>query len=301
VTAADDAAARDIRPFAFGQVATTPALRLAGIERLGERIARALRVAVEPMARTRTQVSADSIGPVPFSAWLAELPEFTSLSHYRVGAIKGGVLVAVEPALVTRLVDAFYGGSGKPGRAQAREFTPTEQRLLARLTAAASDALVAAWEDVVALDPALIAHETNPAFLSFLRGDEQVVLQSFSVTPGAGAPAAVTVVYPAAGIRPFEPQLAAKVPGGGGEPDTEWQGRLARALDSVRLPVRTVLARPEMRMSELLGLKPGDVIPVNLPPRAPLIVGDRRIGVGTLGDHDGKAALMLEQVFGRGQ
>lgn len=289
----------DPQPFSFGQVAATSSMRLAGIERLGERVARALRIAVEPIARTKTQVSATSRGPVPYQVWLRDQPEFSSLTHLRMLPLKGGVLLGIEPAFVTRLVDSFYGGSGKTAKDKAREFTPTEDRLLGRLIDATSEALVAAWSDVVTLEPALIAKETNPGFISFARTDEPVVVQSFMLTPGAAQPSTLTLVYLAQGLRPFEPQLAAKVPGGGGESDPEWRARLSHALQDIRLPVRTVLARPEMMMSELMALKPGDVIPVTLPPRAPLIVADQHLALGTLGDREGKAALMIDQMFGR--
>lgn len=293
------AGAPEARRFAFGQIAASSSMRLAGIERLGERLARALRLAVEPIARAKVQVSADAIGPVAFSSWLHDLGEFTSLTHYRLHPLKGGALVAIEPAFVTRLVDSFYGGSGRLLKDKAREFTPTEDRLLGRLLEAVSQALVSAWSDVAELEPALLARETNPSFISFARGDEQVVVQSFAVTPGAGVASSITLVYLAQGLRPFEPQLAAKVPGGAGEGDAEWRARLASALQEVRLPVRTVLARPEMRLSELMALKPGDVIPVTLPPRAPLIVADQRLALGTLGDREGKAALMIEEILRR--
>ena len=292
------AAMPEVVPFRFGAAPAQPAMRLAGIDRLGERICRQLRAAIEPMARVKTQVAAAPIRALSFEEWRGGLPGFASITQYRLLPLKGGALVALEPAFVTRLVDAFYGGSGKPAKDRPREFTPTEDRLLARLTAAVADALVAAWADVAALEPALVGHETNPSYVSFVRGGEQVVVQPFTVTPGAAPSATISIVYTAAGLRPFEPQLAARVPGEVGEADPEWRARLAAALENVRLPVRSVLARPEMTMSQLMDLKPGDVIPVTLPPRAPLIVADCRLAIGTLGDRDGKAALMVEQVFG---
>ena len=300
VTLADDLAGAlpEVKPYRFGQASAQPTMRLAGIDRLGERIARHLRAAIEPIARAKTQVAAEPIRALSFEAWRAELPDVTSISQLRLLPLKGGALVATDPAFVTRLVDAFYGGVGRPAKDRPREFTPIEDRLRGRLTAAVSDALAAAWADVAELQPTLLGHETNPGFVSFVRGGEQVVVQSFMVTPGPSQTAAISIVYTAAGLRPFEPQLAAKVPGEVGEADPEWSARLAKALEQVRLPVRSVLARPEMTMSQLLDLKPGDVIPVTLPPRAPLIVADCRLALGTLGDRDGKAALMVEQVFG---
>ncbi|MDB5663454.1 MAG: flagellar motor switch protein FliM [Sphingomonas bacterium] len=294
----DDPADDGVRLFAMGQVSLRPAARVAGIERMGERLSRHLRAAIEPIARVKTQVGAEPIRSARFEAWLNELPAFTSLSHYRVPPLKSGVLVMVEPDFVTRMVDAYYGGIGKPSKHRAREFTPTEDRLLARLTEAVVGALVSGWSEVAALEPILAARETNAAFASFVRRDETIVVQSFTVNPGTGKPTSLSIVYAAAALRPFEALFAAKVHGGDGDADPDWRRRLAGALENVRLPVRSVLARPEMTMSQLMQLKPGDVIPIVMPAKAPLIVADRRIASGTIGEREGKAALMIEEVFG---
>jgi flagellar motor switch protein FliM len=38
------------------------------------------------------------------------------------------------------------------------------------------------------------------------------------------------------------------------------------------------------------------VIPVSLPAHVPLIVEGRRFAIGTIGEHDGRAALKIEKV-----
>ncbi len=114
-----------VRRFALGAEVPRPATRLAGLERMGERLSRHLRDAIEPIARGKTQVAADPIRPIRFEAWLAELPAFTSLSHFRMPPLKHGVLIAIDPEFVTRMVDAYYGGAGKPSRHRGLEFTPT--------------------------------------------------------------------------------------------------------------------------------------------------------------------------------
>jgi flagellar motor switch protein FliM len=43
-------------------------------------------------------------------------------------------------------------------------------------------------------------------------------------------------------------------------------------------------------------LKPGDVIPITLSPTAPLIVGQKVLARGSIGEQEGRAALMVEQV-----
>ena len=165
-------------------------------------------------------------------------------------------------------------------------------------TDAVAGALKEGWSDVAQFDPVLAGRETITALASFVRRDEHVVVQPFSIVRVGGKPTTVAIVYSAAGLRQFEQLFAAKVHGGEGEADPEWRRRLAGALENVRLPVRSVLARPEMTMSQLMQLKPGDVIPITLPAKAPLIVADRRLAFGTIGEREGKAALMVEQVVG---
>jgi flagellar motor switch protein FliM len=64
----------------------------------------------------------------------------------------------------------------------------------------------------------------------------------------------------------------------------------------VRLPARTVLARPNLTLAELMALQPGDVIPVHISRSLPLIVGDRIFAHGTIGEQDGRAAFMIEKL-----
>lgn len=289
---------REVRPFSLGEEALHPSARMAGLERIGERMARQLRAIVEPYARIRTEVVAAAIETVRFDAWKAELPSFTSLSLFRLRPMKGGLLIAIEPDFVARLVDSFYGGSGKIGKPRSREFTPTEDRLLARLADGVVEKLVETWGEVVALTPSLAGRETNAAYASLVRPDEAVVVQRFAITPAGGASATMSLVHPLAALRPYEAQLAAKVHDEAGPADAEWRERMAGALENVRLPVRSVLARPELSVAQLMELKVGDVIPITLAPKAPLIVASRKLAHGTIGERDGRAALMIEQVGG---
>jgi len=292
-----DAAGREVRPFALGQEALRPPTRLAGLERIGERLARRLRSVIEPFTRAKPTIIPEVIETIRFDAWRDELPDFTSLSLYRMRPLKGGMLMAIEPDYVTRLVDAFYGGSGMaPPMARHTEFTPAEERLLGRLTDAIVDSLVEVWAEVLPLTPALAGRETNASYASLVRGDELVVVQRFGIIAGMLPRTSIALVYPLAALRPYEAQLSAKVHAEPGVGDGEFRERMAKALANVRLPVRTVLARPTLSVDELMNLKPGDVIPITLPPRVPLLVANRRLAEGTIGEQEGRAALRIEEI-----
>jgi flagellar motor switch protein FliM len=286
----------ETQPFQFGRESARPAPRLAGMERMGERFARRLRTVVEPMARTKAQVNAETAEVLRFDDWRADLPDFTSLSLYRLRPLKGNMLIAIEPGFISALVDAFYGGTGTPLPHKGFELSAGEERLLGRLTEALIEILVDVWAEIAPLAPVLASRETNAAYASLVRPEEMVVIQRFTVSPGAMKPGTISILYPLATLRPIEAQLAVKVHDDHGPVDGEWRSRLAAALEQVRLPVRSVLARPEISVAQLMALKPGDVIPITLSPTAPLIVGQKVLARGSIGEQEGRAALMVEQV-----
>jgi len=289
----------EVQPFALGSEALRPGARLAGLDRIGERLARRLRDVLEPFVRVKPKVEAEASLTSRFETWRDALPEFTSLSLYRLRPMKGGMLIAIAPEYVTRLVDAFYGGTGAGAsfaNARKREFTPAEERLLARLTDAITGAVVEIWSEIVPLEPSLASRETNSGYASLVRGDEAVVVQRFSIAGGGPGATTIDLVFPLSAMRAHEQQLHAKIHAEAGPVDSEFRYRMARALENVSFPVRSVIARPTLSVQELMALKVGDVIPITLSPRVPLIVGNRRLAEGTIGEQEGRAAFQIETI-----
>lgn len=288
--------AAEAQPFVFGQDGPRPAERLSGLERMGEKVARALRPAIEPIARARVSVTCGPLELRTFQEWQDEQPDFSALTLYRLRPLKGGMLVQIDANFIASLVEIFYGGTpGTNVNRKPGDFTASEELLLNRLLDKISTILASHWNDVTPVELAFGARETNVAHIPFLRGDEMVVVQKFTVAAGI-APTVIPVVYPLSMLRPIEEKLEARVHDEDLAANQDWRWRLGQALSQVSLPVRSVLARPEISVAELLALKPGDVIPINLQPRTPLLAGSRRIADGVIGEQDGRAALMIEKV-----
>lgn len=291
-----EAPAEGVQPFALGREDVHPAAGLSGLERIGERFAKRVRAVIEPLTQAKTQVTANPLESQRFESWQARLPDFLSLSFYRLRPLKGGMLLVIEPDFIARLVDIFYGGTGEVRPNRAKEFTPSEERLAARLADGIVERLVEAWAEVATLAPALAARETNAGYANLFRPDEMLVVQRFTITPVQGKPTAISIAYPLAALRAVDSQLTAKVHDDQGPADAAWRSRMAYALEQVHLPVRSVLARSELSLAQIMNLKPGDVIPVSLPPKVPLLVASKRVAMGTIGEKNGHAALMVEHI-----
>jgi len=288
--------ARLVEPFTFGLRGDRPVAKLAHLGRMNERIARRLRDVVEPIAQTRAKVDASPLETRRFDEWQRNQPEYMSLSLFRVRPAKGVMMISMEPAFVTNMVDAFYGGSGNGLAPKSGEFTPSEQRLQKRLASAIAELLTKSWAEAYPLAFEFATHETNADFANMVRPDEAVVVQSFTVKPGLSRSSRIEILYPLALLQPIESEIAARAqPGADGE-DIDWKNRLLGALDNISLPVRSVLARPELTVAQLLALKPGDVIPITLSQTVPLLVADHRFAEGTIGEQEGRAAMMIENL-----
>ena len=285
------------KPYQFGRAAQSSPALLNAIDRLGDRLARRLRVIVEPLCGVRPVVTVKPVERIAFSAWDAAVPVFASLSLYRLHPIKGVTTLRIDAPLISTLVDRFYGGNGGAPDTLKREFTPTENRLVERLSGQVMTALLESWADLLPLNAGLIGRETIVSQAEIASAEAMLVVQGFEINIGGKDNWTIEIVYPLDGLSAVE--LAGASHPGGDEAraaDPLWQAMLAGRVEEVRLPARTVLARPNLKMSELVALKPGDVINIHIARHLPLLIGDRVFAHGTIGEQDGRAAFMIEKL-----
>ena len=286
----------DAQPYAFGRGETQAPVMLSGLDRLGEKLGRRLQAILEPIAGGKPMVATASVEVVDFGAWAEKVPHFSSIGVYRMVPLKGNVLLRMDAPMISMLVDCFYGGTGTRIVAARGEFTATETRLIDRLSEALIARLVECWADTLALEPTLLMRETGIGFGAGAASSDQMVVQRFSVSLARDENWPVDIVFPLAALRAVDALTGSKVHDDGHADDPVWQARLERQMRDIRLPARTVLARPSLSLAEVMQLQPGDIIPVQIARSLPLIVGDRVVAHGSIGDQDGRAAFMIEKL-----
>lgn len=286
----------DVQPYKFGASEPQAPVSLAGMDRLGERMARQIRAMIEPVVGLKPNVVTQPAEMVNYDLWSAMAPNFCSLSTYRLHPLKGMVLVKLEAEMISAVVERFYGGSGTRRGRERSEFARAEERVLAKLADDIMKALVNAWSDLLPMETALIAREHDPQALVFADASDQLLSQSFTVDFGQANSWTIELMFPLAALRQLEPLLTTNSADEVKHKDPLWQARIARQMGEIRLPAKTVLARPSLTLSELLNLKNGDVIPVNIARHLPLIIGNRVLAQGTLGEQNGRAAFMIEKL-----
>ena len=286
----------DVQTYAFGRGESQTPQMLSGLDRLGEKLGRRLRALIEPISGARPHVVALDAQLLDFAAWSSGVPGFSSIGVYRVAPLKGQMLLRMDATMISTLVDCFYGGLGNRPLPARGEFTPTEDRLISRISDGLIARMVESWSDILAIEPGLILRETGIGFASAAQPGEPMVLQRFMLSIARDQEWPIDLLFPLSSLRAVEPLMGTKAAVDEERVDPVWQSRIAHRMRDIRLPARTVLARPNLSLADLMQLKAGDIIPVTISRNLPLIVGDRIVAHGSIGDQDGRAAFQIEKL-----
>jgi flagellar motor switch protein FliM len=266
-----------------------------GLDRIGERLAQGLRDVITAAGGDSATVTRGATQLKSFGAWRGEQATFGALCRYQLAPIKGVMLMAIPPALIIQMVDLFYGGTGEISSARC-EFTAAENRYITRFAEQCLPLLATAWADIATLNPMLAGIETDIANAKLGKDIDLVVIQPFAVQIGGGDQVTLACVYPVSALRPIAALSDAPQPESATPADPVWRDRLTEAVLEARLPMRSIFARPELPLGQLLSLKAGDVIPICLPSHIPVTVSGRLFAQGTVGESSGRAAIKIEKI-----
>ncbi len=239
--------------------------RMPTLEMINERFARYFRTTLFNFLRRTPEISVGGVQTVKFSQYVHGLLVPTSLNLVRVRPLRGTGLVVFDPKLVFTLVDNFFGGDGRfYTKIEGRDFTLTERRVIQMILAQTLKDFAEAWLPVAKLSIEFINHEMNPQFANIVSPTEVVVVNSFHVElEGGGGDIHLTLPY--AMIEPLRELLQAGMQSDRQEMDERWPTSLAAEIKEAKVELRAVLAETELTLGEVMGLKAGDVISIDLP------------------------------------
>ena len=286
---------------ALGVANLNPFGDLHTVQHLSARLARSFRTVFEPLLRRECRTWAEPLVVQRLADYRTEradgLTAWLPLAMNPAGgAVSGQALAVFDGRFVLELLDLFFGGTGHAPHDLPREFTPAAEALIERLGGMIAAPLAAAWEPLARLEFRPGHVEPNPALIAGIDAEDAVVVTRFGIAAGTARPVFVDLLYPVTALKPHGPSLTGKVHGKTAEPDPAWRTGLTRAVMDVRFGVCSVLAEPVVPLSLLLELKAGDVIPISVGGDVPVMVGGDRLGSGTVGTSNGKAAIKLTRM-----
>lgn len=267
------------------------------LQHLSARLARSLRGVFEPLLRREVRTFAEPLVVQRFADYRAERPDgLTAWLPLGMTPAAGNAIAVLDGRFVLEVLDLFFGGTGSTPHELPAEFSPSAEAMIARLGMLLAAPLKAAWEPLARIEFMPGHVEANPALIQGLDGDDPVVVTRFGIAAGSSKPVFLDLLYPVAALKPHTPSLTGKVHAKTAAPDPAWRTGLTRAVMGVKFPIRSVLAEPMVSLNLLMDLKPGDVIPISFGAEVPVMVGGDRLGFGTVGTSNGKAAIKLNSI-----
>jgi flagellar motor switch protein FliM len=270
--------------------------RLPTLEMINERMARHLRISFFNLLRRSAEIAVGNVQMIKFNEYVHSLFMPASLNVVRVPPLKGMGLLVIDPKLVFSFVDNFFGGRGRFNtKIEGREFTPTEQRIIKLILDMAILNIKEAWNPVVGIDIEFVSAEINPNFANIVSPSEVVVVSSFHIEfEGGGGDIHVTLPY--AMIEPIRDVLESGVQSDRVELDERWSVSLRNELMHAEVELSSTLTEARLSMRQLSSLKPGDIIPIEIPETITAVVDDIPVFRGNFGSAGGKNAIKVKEL-----
>lgn len=273
--------------------------RMPTLELINERFARHMRVSLFNMLRKTAEVSINGVQMMKFGEYQNTLYVPTSLNMVRFRPLKGTALVTMEARLVFILVENFFGGDGRfHAKIEGREFTPTERRIIQLLLKVVFEDYKEAWSPVMGVEFEYLDSEVNPSMANIVSPTEVIVVSSFHIEVDGGG-GDFHVVMPYSMVEPIRELLDAGVQSDKMETDIRWSTALRDEIMDVPVNFRVNLLEKKISLRDLMELRAGDVIPIEMPKHATMFVEELPTYRVKMGRANDKMAIQISEKIKR--
>lgn len=266
--------------------------RMPTLEMINERFARYTRISMFNLLRRTADVSVGGVQIQKFGEYVHTLYVPTSLNMVKFRPLRGTALIILDAKLVFKLVDNFFGGDGRHAKIEGREFTPTELRVVQMVLEQAFIDLQEAWKAVLPLEFEFINSEVNPSMANIVSPSEVVVVSTFHIElDGGGGELHITIPYST--IEPIREMLDAGLQSDSDERDERWIIALREDVMDAVVDLECEILSAQINLRDLVGIKNGDVIPVEMPPYHVVTANRVPMFRSMMGQYDDHLALKI--------
>lgn len=238
--------------------------RLPQLDVIYEKFMRSFRVSLSSALRKIASLNHASTDFLKFGEFINTLPMPTCMSVLRFSALRGSALLVVESKLAYALVDSFFGGADRPyTKIEGKDFTPIELSIIRKVIDLAIEDLEQAWASVETIDASFVRTEVNPQFVGIVPPTDIVIASTFDVEL-ENANGTITLVIPYSTIEPIKQKLSSGFQMESDQTDKKmWTSTIRKQLMDTNVDIKVNLGESTITLKELMGLKAGDVIPLN--------------------------------------
>jgi flagellar motor switch protein FliM len=271
------------------------------LEHAHESFCRTASSALSAELRASFELAVAGSEQLPYGAAMAETDQDSLLAVLNVQPLDTEVAMLIEMPLALRLVDRLLGGGGKPRDVVSDSLTDLEVVIVKRAVQSIVEPLSATWLDLADVHFEIGSMQTSPMTFQLVPPSEPVLMLHLE-TRLDGLVSPIVLCMPYRSVEPIVGKLEHRHYDGGGK-DPAAAGKVKAAISGVDVELRVEAGAVELKVSEVLGLKVGDVVRLRRPADKGVVVfaGDVPTYIATPGRNGNARAVQVRGAWERGR
>src|SRR6187401_3113806 len=243
--------------------------RLPMLEIVFDRLVRLMTTSLRNFTSDNVEVSLDRITSVRFGDYLNSIPLPAILAVFKAEEWDNFGLMTVSSGLIYSIIDVLLGGrrGQTTVRVEGRPYTTIESNLVKRMVEVVLADAELAFKPLSPVKFNIDRMETNPRFAAISRPANAAILVRLRIDMEDRG-GNIELLLPYATIEPIRPVLLQMFMGEKFGRDPIWEGHFATEVAQAEISVDAVLYEADIPLKQLMKLKVGDTLPLEMRPEA---------------------------------
>ena len=251
---------RQVKEYDFARPSKFSKEHLRTLEIIFEHYARLLSTNLPVYLRKNIQIEVMNSEAITYFEFTNSLANPVLLGIIDFYPIPGSVLLELSTSMGYAFVDRMLGGAGTPLE-KTRDFSEIELIILERIINICVNLLPEPWENVAELSPRLERIETNPQFAQIISPGEMIAIVTLNIKFG-DSEGLMNICLPYMTLESVIDRLNTRFWFASiKEKDSEnYNDIIESIIQKAPMPVKVVLGKTMISVSDFVGLAPGDII-----------------------------------------
>lgn len=255
-----DTGEKQVKDYDFARPAKFSKEHLRTMEIIFEHYGRLLSTNLPAYLRKNIQVEVMNSEAVTYSEFSNSMSNPVLLGIVNFAPMPGSIIIDLASNLGYAMVDRMLGGMGVPLE-RSRDFSEIELLIIERIMNVCINLLREPWENVLEIHPRLERIETNSQFAQFISPSEMIAIITINMKIG-DVEGLMNVCLPYMTLEDVMDKLNTKfwfsTMQARGE--QEYTGVIESIISKAPMPVKAVLGKSAISVSDFINLQVGDII-----------------------------------------
>lgn len=290
---------KQVKNYDFKRPAKFSKEHLRTLEIIFEHYGRLLSTNLPVYLRRNIQVDIASAESVTFSEFTNGLSNPVILGIVNFAPLNGNIILEMNPNLGFAMIDRMLGGQGNP-LGKNRDFSDIELSILEKILVICTNLIREPWRNVLDVNPMLERIETNAQFAQIIPPSDMIAIVTINLKVG-DVEGLMNICLPFFTLESIMDKLNTKFWFANMQDvtDEDYEEYIATLIKRVDIPMKAVLGRSSIAVSDFVSLMPGDIIRLDTKTDADLnvYVGNIKKFKALPGSSNDKYAIRVTEVL----